>query len=145
MRRLPDAPAATLLLAFLAACGDSTGVEVEDLVGTWDVQVFEFTSVGPPPITIDLIELGGSGTFVISDDGDFVVTITFAGETDVNTGRLQVNGDRVTIIDGSDQATGTISRSGDTLTIHLTEGVEFDVDDDGVDDDARLRLVLRKR
>ena len=137
---------AVVSVGAMAACDDdSTGVELADLEGTWDAEVLEFRTLTAPVVTIDLIDLGGSATFVISSNGTVVSTITFFGETDTDTGTIQVDGNRVTLTFENEPATGTISRSGDRVTINLTQGVEFDVDDDGDDDPVTLRIVMQKR
>jgi hypothetical protein len=47
-------------------------------------------------------------------------------------------------VDG-DPASGTIDQNGDTVTINLDTGVEFDFDEDGAYDDATLRIVMTRQ
>lgn len=130
------------------ACGDSTGVQVDDLVGTWNATVFEFTNIADPSQKVDAIATGGSMSMTVTAGGAISLNITFGGMTESTTGTISVDGSNVTITtDGpadGDPASGTISLSGGTLTINLTSGVEFDFDDDGTDEPATVRIVMQQ-
>lgn len=146
MQRLVRGLAATLTVAAVAACSDATGVQPEDLAGTWDISALEFTNVANTSEQVDLIaDLSGSGTVTITGAGAFTIAVTVEGSTDTDIGTIEVVGSSVTITIAGDDLTGTISRSGDTVTINLTTGVEFDFDDDGTDEPATARLVMVKQ
>jgi hypothetical protein len=145
MRLLVKRVASTLGLAAAAACGDSTGVQLADLAGTWNITLLEFSEVGGSA-TVDLIaDLSGTATIDIESDGAYTLTVTVQGVPETETGTITVVGNEITLAGASDAALGTISRNGDTVTIDFDAGVEFDFDDDGSDDPATLRIVMVKQ
>lgn len=134
---LKHAPALIAAVALVGtACGDS--LSPEDIAGDYDATVFEFTSVADPTQKIDAVQAGFVVTISISPRGLF--TYTANGESEL--GRIEIDGSDVTITLSGGPATGTISRSGDTVTMNLTTGIEFDFDDDGNDEEATLRIVM---
>jgi len=139
MRHLRLAVATTLLAVGLAACSDSTSPE--ELAGTYDVTVFEFTNADSTAEKVDLVDEGAVIEVTITAGGAF--TVDFDG--DAETGTIVIDGDEVTITLDSDPASGTIDQNGDTVTINLDTGVEFDFDEDGTDDDATLRIVMTRQ
>ena len=132
--------AAGAMVVAVAACSDSTGITVEDLVGTWEATEIVFTNSANPSETVDGIDLGVSLTVTINSAG--TVTTVFddgQGGTDTDSGTLSVDGSTLTI--GSD--TFEAERSGDVLT--LTGDVEFDFDEDGSDDPASVLIRLERQ
>jgi hypothetical protein len=124
----------------VAACSDSTGITVEDLVGTWEATEIVFTSTADPSESVDAIDLAASLTVTINSAG--TVTTVFdngQGGTDTDSGTLSVDGSTLTI--GSD--TFEAERSGDVLT--LTGAVDFDFDEDGSDDPATVVVRLERQ
>lgn len=141
--RKPRLPVGFLLSTLAFACSDSTGVQPEDLAGTWSATKMEFTNTANTSQKVDAIQLGVSFTMTINSDGTVSSVFTMGGSTDTDTGSISVTGNAVTLnLDGP--ATGTLERNGDTLTVNLTTGVEWDFDDDGTDEDVTLLLVLTK-
>ena len=136
---------ATLAAFAVAGCGDSTGVTLLDLTGTWTATEFTFISVADPDVTFDFVEAGGSATLQINADGSTQMTINLAGDNDSDSGTISVTGQTVTLEVDGDASTGTIARNGDRLTINLTTGVEFDFDNNGTDDPATFRGVFEKQ
>ena len=139
-------PALALLAmpALLAGCSESTGVQPEDLAGTWTATTFEFQSVATRALRVDVIDLGFSLTFVIESSGAVTTTITGPGTNDTDTGTLTVTGSNFTLTSSGDTSTGTISRDGDTLTLNVQTGAEFDFDDDGSEEPATITVILQK-
>jgi hypothetical protein len=132
--------AAGAMALAVAACSDSTGITVEDLVGTWEATEIVFTSTADPSESVDAIDLGASLTVTINSAG--TVTTVFdngQGGTDTDSGTLSVDGSTLTI--GSD--TFEAERSGDVLT--LTGAVDFDFDEDGSDDPATVVVRLERQ
>jgi hypothetical protein len=136
MRKSGLAVAAALTLASVTACGDS--VSPEQLAGTYDVTVFEFTNVDNTADKLDLVDLGATITVTISAAGGF--SFTLEGITE--SGTIAVDGSDVTITIDGDASTGSINQNGDTVTITLNTNVTFDFDEDGTDEDATLRIVM---
>lgn len=132
------------MLTFVAACGDATGVQPEDLAGTWRSTTFEFTSKADPSLKADLAAQGVVVTFEIRSDGAITITQTEGGNTSTDSGTISVTGNAVTIVSNGDPASGTIERDGDTLTLNLTDGPEFDFDGDGSEEPATVLAVFSK-
>jgi hypothetical protein len=124
------------------ACGDS--LAPEDIAGTYEATTMVFSSQADPNTTADVLAAGYSFTIQFNADGTLETTFTIGGSTDTDSGTYVIDGNDITLNIDGDPASGTIDRSGDTLTIDLTTGVEFDFDDDGTDDPATLRLVVER-
>ena len=132
--------AGAMALAVAACSDDSTGITVEDLVGTWEATEIVFTSTADPSESVDAVDFGVSLTVTITSDG--TVTSVFddgQGGTDTDSGTLSVDGSTLTI--GSDSFEA--ERSGDVLT--LTGAVGFDFDEDGSDDPATVVVRLERQ
>ena len=115
------------------------------LAGTWEITSFELSTVDGSHSVNFVFDLGWSLTLAITADGAFDLSLTLAGRTEIDRGVLTVNGADITLdFDGGDDLVGTISRSGDTVTIEVTSGVEFDFDGDGREDPAVGRIVMVK-
>ncbi len=128
------------------SCSDSTAVDPESLVGTWDGTKLEFARVADPQDKEDVIgDLGG----------DFVITLAANGGC---TGQLTVPPDPM------ENMTGTWSASADVFTLHWsgdTHTTQFDMTLSGNtltlaggdveynfgigDEAAKLTVVLVKR
>ncbi len=127
------------------ACGDATGVDPEDLVGTWIATTAIATNPADPTQTADLVAMGISLTFVIEANGRIETIFEFQDIVDRDVGTLTVTDGEFTLAaDGVPLSTGTISRRGDTLTMHVITGVEWDFGDDGLDEPATLLLEMQR-
>jgi hypothetical protein len=144
----------TLLgVAVLSSCGDGTGTETltqADLVGTWDALEFVFTSVENPSESVDLIELGAEAQIMVSAEGDYSLVATIPGMNyEVSTGTIIVEGDLVVITDDAEPGEELDFEAGLTgamLTLDMVAGfAEFDIDDDGTEERAAIRLVLQRQ
>jgi hypothetical protein len=129
--------AAGAMVVAVAACGDSTGITVEDLVGTWEATEIVFTNSANTSESVDVIDLGASLTVTINSAG--TVSTVFddgQGGTDSDSGTLSVDGSTLTVGGETFEA----ERSGDVLI--LTGDGEWDFDEDGTDDPATLTIRL---
>lgn len=129
--------AAGAMVVAVAACGDSTGITVEDLVGTWEATEIVFTNSANTSESVDVIDLGASLTVTINSAG--TVSTVFddgQGGTDSDSGTLSVDGSTLTV--GGD--TFAAERSGNVLI--LTGEDQWDFDEDGTDDPATLTIRL---
>ncbi len=137
-----------LLAAALGACSDSTGLDSDDIAGTWVASVWVFTNPANTSQTADIMALGGSFMLVLNADSTFTSTIQEPGDDlpGVDTGTYEVVGSLITIAEsgqGSPTAFQAV-RNGDSMTLTTSEE-DFDWDDDGQDDPASLRLVLNRQ
>jgi len=134
-----------ILCAAIVACGESTGVEPNDIEGTWTASSFTATNPANAAESEDFIGAGGSFSITFRADGTYTLTTVEEGETDTETGTYTVNGNSITIAEtGSGSPTPvTATRDGNTMTFTWTDD-EIDWDDDGTDDPADFELVLQR-
>ena len=135
----------TLALVLMTACGDATGVEPDDLAGTWTATSMVFTSTADPTLSVDIVAEGAALTIVLVADATYTFTFTFPGEeTENEAGAYTASGTDLTF---SPTGTGspesfTLSRDGDTMT--LTDSDElFDFTLD-VEEAATLVITLTR-
>ncbi len=144
----PSTRSLTVLAVGLAtiACGDATGVDPEDLVGTWSAFTAIATNPADPSETADLVAQGVSLTFVIEADGRIETIVEIQDIVDRDIGTLTVTDGEFTLVIEGRPLTWTISRRDDTLTIDIITGMEWDFGDDGLDEPATMLLeMLRSR
>ena len=133
----------------LAGCGDDdgTGPSPESLTGTWQATKAEMVSAANPSLKIELISLGATLELVLSTNQAFTMTATIPGEPpEVQTGTWSSSSD-VLVLKPSGQTfdwTFDMTLTGTTLTLSGAH-VEFDLNDDGVDDEAILNLVMQRQ
>ena len=126
------------------ACGDATGVDPEDLVGTWSAFNVIATNPANSSETSDLVALGVSLTFVIEANGRIETIFEFQDIVDRDFGTLTVTDGEFTLLIEGRPLTGTISRRDDTLTIDIITGMEWDFGDDGLDEPATMLLEMQR-
>ncbi len=142
----PSTRSLTVLAVGLAAvaCGDATGVDPEDLVGTWSAFTAVATNPADPSETADLVALGVSLTFVIEADGRIETIVEIQDIIDRDVGTLTVTDGEFTLVIDGRPLTGTISRQDDALMMHIITGLEWDFGDDGLDEPATLFLEMQR-
>lgn len=142
-------PALSVFL--LASCGgdddETTGPVNNDLVGTWDATAIQLTSVADPGTAVELVSLGAIGRLVLQADGGFGLSIGMPGEpTEFGNGDWGAT-DVLTLEFGDGDIEGTwqfdIDLNGDTLRLTGADS-EWDFDDDGTEDPAKLDLTLSR-
>jgi hypothetical protein len=135
----------------LASCGgdddDTTGPVDNDLVGTWDATAIELTSVADPGTVVELVSQGANGRLVLQSDGGFGLSVGVPGEpTEFGNGDWGAT-DVLTLEFGDGDIEGTwqfdINLDGDTLRLTGADS-EWDFDDDGTEDPAKLDLTLSR-
>ncbi|MBE0593520.1 MAG: lipocalin family protein [Gemmatimonadales bacterium] len=128
-----------------ASCGDSTAVDPQSLLGTWDATKLEFTRVANTSDKVDLIDLGGEFVITLAANDVCTGTFTVPGELPENlTGTWSVSVDVFTLHwDGDTGNTQfDMTLSGNTLTL---TGGDVDYDFGNGDEAAKLTVVLDKR
>ncbi len=142
----PSTRSLTALAVGLAAlaCGDATGVDPEDLVGTWSTFTAIATNPANPSETADLVAIGVSLTFVIEASGRVETIFEYQDIIDRDVGTLTVTDGEFTLVIEGRPLTGTISRRDDTLTIDIITGMEWDFGDDGLDEPATMFLEMQR-
>lgn len=137
--RLKGLMALGLSAALATACGDSTGITVEDLVGTWSATLIEYTDNATGTLQVNLIaEDGASLVMTVTADGTASTVFNDGlGGTSSDSGTLSSSGTTLTISGETFQA----ERSGDVLTL-TDETNEYDFDENGSDDPATLVIRM---
>jgi len=130
-----------------AACGDddSTGPANNDLVGTWDATAIQLTSVEDPGTVVELVSQGANGRLVLQADGGFGLSVGIPGEpTEFGNGDWGAT-DVLTLDFGEGDIQGRwqfdIDLNGNTLRLTGAD-TEWDFDQDGTEDAAKLNLTL---
>jgi hypothetical protein len=128
--------------ALAVACSDDTGPSEDELVGTWNATKFEFVSVANPNLKLDAIAFGATLMMVLHSDGTYTITTGFPGEpTETETGTWSASEDVFTLSDSEGDMQFDMSLSGNTLTLAGADG-EFDLNDDGIDEPAKVNVTL---
>ena len=133
-----------LALILMTACTEATGVELDDLAGTWTAHSIVFTSVADPTLIVDVTDEGTTMSLTLGADGTFSWAFVYPGEASENeTGTYTVFGNTMTITESGEDhpETITIARSGDTLTLTLEDVFDFT---EGVEVDAMMVIVLTR-
>ena len=137
----------TLALILMTGCGDATGVEPDDLAGTWTASSVIFTEIAAPNATVDIVATESAAvSLVLRADSTYTLTITVPPEAaDIESGTYEVLGTVLTLSqtgEGSPEPF-TIARDGDTMTLTDTDE-EFDFNDDQTETPATLVITLTR-
>ncbi len=120
----------TLALILMTACGDATGVDVDDLAGTWTSTSITLTNVADTSMSVEIVAAeSASLTLVLRTDASYTVTFTIPGDEDeVETGIFAVSGTTLTLTETAppkDTEVYTVVRDGDSMTLTGTDTYEF--------------------
>jgi hypothetical protein len=139
------------------ACGDDAQapneVTTEDLAGIWDLIGLELRSTDDPPQVVELTDEGITGTFTISPDGCYVLSLVVEdSEPGIQSGTLRVAGSELWVAGGDcqpgsdfpdDRNVLTFTYGGDTFSMS-GDGVVWDFDDDGENEPAVQTFTFRR-
>ena len=135
-------------LAVSLACGDSgNGPNRDQFAGTWDATKLEFTNVANTSQKVDVIAAGAPFVIVLESNGTYQATIVIPGQpADNTTGTWSVSSQVFTLRETgvSFDLQFSWSLSGNTITISGAD-TEFDFNDDGTDEPAKVSAVLVRR
>lgn len=139
---IPPVVQAAALAVLAGACVTSTGVELSELAGQWDVGEAVYVGVVDAALTARLSERGLSATMDIAADGAFNMVIT-GGMVDALTGQFAVDGNELEITIDGRVFPGEVFIEDDRAVLRiLGGGVMFDIDEDGDEEAALLFLIL---
>ncbi|HVA56434.1 MAG: lipocalin family protein [Gemmatimonadaceae bacterium] len=133
--------------AMLGGCGgSSTGPSPASLTGTWTATKMEFVKAGSPATTADLVAKGATVTLDLRASHDYTLTVKMPGQADeLTTGTWSSSADMLsmTVTGFTGERQFAMNLSGNTITLGGAD-VDFDFNDDGIDEPAKLSMVLTK-
>ncbi len=138
-----------IMLGSLAlGCGDDNNplTTASDLTGTWEALSVEFTNRSQAQ-TAEQISRGTSATLTIQSNSRYLSEIRDdQGRIETDAGVMIVRGETLVFNPDNDANDRIFSfeYSGNLLTLNRDD-VEFDFNDDGFDEPARVEMVLQRR
>ena len=135
------------LLILLLGCGDEGPDDLAygDLEGTWVPLSLVFTSDADPATTFDFLAAGGSGSLRFEPDTTFLLLVVSdpGSPTESVAGPVAVEGATVVLTDEADPDTHFL-RGGlaEGRLVLETDDAEYDFDENGIDEAARLEAVF---
>ncbi len=135
-----------MALILMSACTDTTGLEVDDLAGTWTASSIVFTSVADPLVTADLVADGATMTLTLAEDNTYTLVITFPQEENEDeAGSYVVAGSTLTLSQTGEGSPSVfvIIRDGDTMTLTVADEEFAFVE--GADEEAATLVVILTR
>lgn len=127
-------------IAALGACEGATDITVENLLGTWNATAYVYSQVNGSE-QVDLIASDGA-SFTMTVEADGTTTSSFdngQGSTSTDSGSFNVEGTTLTL----GGVAYTASLNGDRLTL-TADGLQYDVDGDGTEEEATLTITLQR-
>ena len=147
---------ATLLVALMiAGCASDTPLEPEDtgnnatgnvgeFAGKWGANTFNMINVANPSQVIDLTVYGVEYSMTINTNATYSVSVIFQGQPIDEEGVVNFDNGTVTFTPNAGAVrTGTYTYANDILTLDVA-GQEFDFNQDGVNEPAKLYLEMVK-
>ncbi len=147
-----------LSLAFISCDDDDedefslvgTNFSIAAITGTWNATQAIYGNFSGPAVSVDVVAEGGTVVLQIFNNGSFQVTVTQLGSTpETSSGQMGFDEDLLVISFDDDpedfEFFGTTFND-PILTINGGNGlVEFDLDNDGVDDPAIIDFILERQ
>jgi len=116
------------------------------MVGNWIAEVLVVTSTANPEVSVDLIAEGATFTLSVEPSGRYTAILSGFGQASSESGTLSVEGPEVVFrrtIPSPDVARSSWVRNGADVT--LTGPTQFDINLDGVTEDATIVIGLAPR
>ena len=140
-----------LAVMLMAGCTDSelTGVEPDDLAGTWMATSLVFSSDEGDLVSEDEVDAGAVVTLVLLANGTYTFSFVFGDEIENETGTYTVSGNTITVTpltpEALDPETMDIVRDGDTMTLTMDDHYDFTPDDEVDDEEAAMMVIVFTR
>jgi hypothetical protein len=143
--KLKHLTTSALALILIAGCGDdATGVDADDIAGTWTATAIVFTQTAAPMTVVDIVDEGASLTLLLGADGSYTFTFTSPDENEVETGTYSVSGSTITLTETGSTQIETFEISRDENTMTLTDDDMFEFDEQEGDEPATLVITLTR-
>lgn len=139
-------------VGFAMACGSEDPIAPDatlaDLVGQWDALSFIVQSQANPVVAANLIEVGFSFFLDVQPSGSYTAIMTAFGLPQTEFGHVEVRAGSQIVLHREQPGpprmdAGTFRIAGDTL--FLDGETEFDFNQDGAPEPAKLKASLLKR
>lgn len=135
--------AAGLVAAGACGGGDGgNGPSAAEITGTWNLTKMLYVNVANQQQSIDLVAQGGTGDLVIDPNKSYTLTLTLPGQAPlIETGAWDLSGDIFSATPTGMPFSWDFDVTVTATTLRLAGAdVEFDIDDDGTDEAARLTI-----
>ncbi|MEM9000720.1 MAG: hypothetical protein AAGB24_10690 [Bacteroidota bacterium] len=114
---------------------EGSNLSIADIAGNWTATFAQFSTVGVPDSSIEIIAAGGSATLNIQDSGRFTSTISLSGEGSQQfSGQMGFSGSFLALLDDTDEPGDEAFLDIDLTPedeLFLGGTLEFDFDEDG--------------
>jgi hypothetical protein len=134
--------AIALLGAGVVACDDDA--PGDPIYGTWEMTKSEYVSATEPPVTVDLIAAGGSGSLELNADASYDATIVPpGGASEHSTGTWSFTESTLSLRESGSAVTWTFDRviEGDMMVLAGADA-GYDFDGDGTPEPATWNVTL---
>ncbi|MEM9362345.1 MAG: hypothetical protein AAGA43_06905 [Bacteroidota bacterium] len=123
------------------------GITISTLAGNWEatMAVFDIRNAGEAE-SVDIIEQGGTVSFVISSNGSYTLTITAPGENpDIFDGTIAIinNQLEITFSDSPDEFQ-RFDFQATSITLDIQGALQLDFDNDGTNELADFRFDFNR-
>ena len=144
--KLKHLTTSALALILIAGCGDdATGVDADDIAGTWTATAIVFTQTAAPMTVVDIVDEGASLTLLLGADGSYTFTFTSPDENEVETGTYSVSGSTITLTETGSTQIETFEISRDENTMTLTDDDDmFEFDEQAGEEAAGVVITLTR-
>ncbi|MEL6485217.1 MAG: hypothetical protein AAFU57_01545 [Bacteroidota bacterium] len=148
-----------ILTVFIISCSNSDDSEFEfalegtiysmtDIAGAWNAQLADFEELEVRDSGFEVIDLGGTFTMTVQENGRFFAVMTFPDEPiEEFSGQLGFDGVNLVMLEDGDgpgdEAYFNMEITTDGLW-NLDGDILYDLDDDGVLENTMLRLRLER-
>jgi hypothetical protein len=138
------------ILGAAAACGGGGdgggGPSPSQVIGSWNVTKLLFVSQANPQQSVDRIAQGATAVMVIDANNGFTLTITpTTGPQEIQTGTWSLSGQIFTVTPTGMPFNWQFNIASTGTTIRLSGAdVDFDVNNDGTDEPAKLTIEAAK-
>jgi hypothetical protein len=126
----------------VVACGDDA--PGDPIYGTWEVTQSEYVSATEPPVMVDLIAAGGSGSLELNADASYDATIVPpGGASEHSTGTWSFTESTLSLRESGSAVTWTFDRviEGDMMVLAGADA-GYDFDGDGTPEPATWNVTL---
>jgi hypothetical protein len=129
--KLRNLTMSALALILMTGCGDATGVEPDDIAGTWTATSTLFTQVSDNTVKADpVVDDGAVVTLALGANLNYTFTFVLAPDSETEVGTFEVTGDELTLTPAPPTAelpqVFVIARDDDLMTLIGTDTFEFD-------------------